>query len=61
MILEVNNANNALFFFTDIEKGCSIHQNKNVSNSHYIMVQRIGYTLVVLLGKSYFIRRRKCS
>ena len=25
------------------------------------MVQRIGYTLVVLLGKSYFIRRQKCS
>ena len=28
---------------------------------YYIMVQRIGYTLVVLLGKSYFIRRQKCS
>ena len=27
----------------------------------YIMVQRIGYTFVVLLGKSYFIRRQKCS
>ena len=27
----------------------------------YIMVQQIGYTLVVLLGKSYFIRRQKCS
>ena len=25
------------------------------------MAQRIGDTLVVLLGKSYFIRRQKCS
>ena len=31
------------------------------SNDTYIMVQRIGDTLVVLLGKSYFIRRQKCS
>ena len=30
-------------------------------DSKYIMVQRIGDTLVVLLGKSYFIRRQKCS
>ena len=27
----------------------------------YIMVQRISDTLEVLLGKSYFIRRKKCS
>ena len=27
----------------------------------YIMVQRVGDTLVGLLGKSYFIRRQKCS
>ena len=27
----------------------------------YIMVQRIGDILVVLLSKSYFIRRQKCS
>ena len=26
-----------------------------------IMVQRVGDTLVVLLGKFYFIRRQKCS
>ena len=31
------------------------------SNCPYIMVQRISDTLVVLLGKSYFIRRQKCS
>ena len=33
---------------------------KNVFST-YIIVQRIGDTLVVLLGKSYFIRRQKCS
>ena len=36
-------------------------QINQISRITYIMVQRVSDTLVVLLGKSYFIRRQKCS
>ena len=45
--------------FDNIRRSLIFTENKGKYN--YIMVQRIGDTLVVLLGKSYFIRRQKCS